>query len=88
MLPATNGVSERSASTLRRIKNWLPCWFRTSMMQGRLNHCMLLAIYKEMTDKSSLTDVAVNEFCFGSAERSYLFGHFCQNDLRVKVCTF
>ena len=47
------------------------------MIHGRLNHYMLLAIYKEMTDKSSLIDIAVNEFCFGSAERSHLFGYFC-----------
>ena len=80
MLPVTNTFSEWSASTLHRIKNWL----RTSMKQGRLNHCMLLATYKEMTDKLSLTDVATNEFCVGSDECSRLFGHFCQN-LRFKV---
>ena len=28
------------------------------MAQVRLNHCMLLAIYKDMTDKLNLTDVA------------------------------
>ena len=50
VMPATNVVSERSASSLRRIKNWL----RTSMMHGRLNHCMLLAMYKEKTDNLSL----------------------------------
>ena len=71
VLPATNAVSERSASTLRRIKNWL----RTSMTQERFNNCMLRAIYKEKTDKLSSIDVA-NEFCFGSDERSRLFGRF------------
>ena len=84
LLPAINAVSERSTSTLSRIKNWL----RTSITQGRLNHSIPLAIYKEMADKLSFTDVAANEFCFGSDERSRLFGHFCQNDLRFKVCTF
>ena len=79
MLPATNTVSERSAAIPCSIKNW----FRTSMTQGILNHCMLLAIYKEMTDKLSLINVAANEFCFDSDERSRLFGHFCQNDRRV-----
>ena len=29
-----------------------------SMTQGRLIHCMLFAIYKEMTDKLSLIDIA------------------------------
>ena len=41
-----------------------------------------------MTDKLSLIDVAANEFCFGSDERSRLFRDFCQNDLRFKVITF
>ena len=31
---------------------------------------MLLVIYKEMTDKLSLIDVAANELCFASGERS------------------
>ena len=78
-LPATNAVSEQSTSTLRRIKNWL----RTSITQGRLNRCMLLAIYKEMMDKLTLTDVAANEFCSGSDERSRLLGHFYSY---VRVC--
>ena len=73
MLPATNAVSEESTITLRRIKNWL----RTSMTQGRLNHRILLAIDKEMTDKLSLIEVGANEFCFGSDELSWLFSHFC-----------
>ena len=80
----TNAVSERSASALRRIKNW----FRTSMTQVRPNHCILLAIYEELRDKLNLIDVVANEFCFGSAERSRLFGDFCQNALDVKICTF
>ena len=29
-----------------------------SMTQRRLNHCMLFAIYKEVRDKLSLTDIA------------------------------
>ena len=51
------------------------------MAQGGLNHCMLLAIYKEMTDKLSLIDGGANEFCFGIDECSRLFSHFCQNEL-------
>ena len=77
LLPATNPVSEQSRITLRRIKNWL----RTSMTQGRLSHCMLLAIDKEMTEKLSLIYVDANEFYFGSDERSRLFSRFCQNQL-------
>ena len=72
VLPATTAFSERSASTLRIIK----IWFRTPLAQGGLNHSMLFAIYKEMTEKLSLIAVA-NEFCFGSDEHSCLFGLFC-----------
>ena len=82
VLPATDAVSEGSTSTLRRTKNWVP----TSMTQGKLSYCMLLAIYKEMMDRLSLIDVATNEFCFGGDEASWLFRHFCKNYLRfIKV---
>ena len=47
---------------------------------------MLLAIYKEITDKLGLIDAATNKFCFGSDERSRLFSG--QNDLRFKFYTF
>ena len=43
LLPATNAVSERSASAIRRIKNWL----RSTMSQERLNHCVLPSISNE-----------------------------------------
>ena len=45
--PATNAVSERSASAVCHIKNWL----RSTISQERLNHCMLLSIHKEKTDE-------------------------------------
>ena len=47
VLPATNAVSERSFSTLRRVKTYL----RSVMTQERLNDLMTLHIYKEQTDK-------------------------------------
>ena len=34
-----------------------------------------LALYAD--GQLSLIDIAANEFCFGSAERSDPFGHFC-----------
>ena len=49
---------------------------------------MLLAIYKEITDKLSLIGVAANEFCFVSDECSYLLGDFCQNDLRLYFLSY
>lgn len=85
MLPAINAVSEQSTSILHRIKNLI----RALVTQGRLKHCMLLAITKKkkMTEKLNLTDV-VNEFCFSSDERSRIFGRFFQDDLRFKVLNF
>jgi hypothetical protein len=47
VLPATNAVSERSFSTLKRVKTYL----RTRMTQERLNSLMILSTYKERTDK-------------------------------------
>ena len=45
VMPATNAISERSFSTLRRVKTYL----RSTMKQDRLNHLMLLHIHKNMT---------------------------------------
>ena len=73
--PTTNAVSERSASSMRRIKNWL----RSTMSQERLNHSMLLSIYKEKTDEISLKNVA-NVFCEANEERRRTFGIFCDTD--------
>ena len=57
LMPATNAMSERSASAMRRIKTYL----RTTMTQSRLNHIMLLHIHKHLTDSISHTAV-LNEF--------------------------
>ena len=78
VMPATNGVRERSVSNLRRIKDWL----RTSMIQKRLNHCMILSLLKEITDNVDLVVVA-NDFCSGKEERRKAFGNFQQNDFPV-----
>ena len=43
VMPATNAASERSFSTLRRVKSYL----RSTMKQARLNHTMVLHIYKK-----------------------------------------
>ena len=68
VLPATNAISERSASSMLRIKNWL----RSAMSQKRLNHRMLLSIHKK--------NVA-NVFCEANEERRRTFGIFCHKDL-------
>ena len=43
VMPATNAVSERSFSTMRRIKSYL----RSTMHQDHLNHLMTLHIYQD-----------------------------------------
>ena len=71
VMPATNAVSERSFSVMRRIKSYL----RSTMGQARLNHVMVLNIYKEKLDELNLTSIA-NEFVSGSEHRLRLFGNF------------
>ena len=75
VLPATNAVSERSFSSLRRIKTFL----RTTMSQARLNHLMTLNVHKELTDSLSLVDVA-NQFVSNHEIRMRTFGSFTDND--------
>ena len=60
-MPATNATSERSFSALRCIKIYL----RTTMVQKRLNHLMVLHAHK-----------VVNEFCAGNEYRMSKFGKF------------
>ena len=76
VMPASNAVSERSFSSLRRLKTYLP----STMTQSRLNHLMILHIHRKLTDKLNLTAVA-NEFVTGSEHRSTLFGTFETSDL-------
>ena len=65
VMPATNAVSERSASALRRIKTYL----RTTMHQDRLNHLMVLHVHKDKTDNIYL-EGCVNEFISLNSHRS------------------
>ena len=55
VLPATNAASERSFSTMRRLR-------RSTMGQARLNHLMVLNIHKEILDLWMIA----NEFGRGS----------------------
>ena len=52
VIPATNAVSERSASALRRVKTYL--W--STMTQLRFNNLLVLHVHKERTDSLQLTD--------------------------------
>ena len=55
--PATNAVSERSTSALRRVKTYL----RSTMTQERLNHLLLLHVHTERTDSLRL-ETCLQEF--------------------------
>ena len=68
VMPATNAISERSFSALRRLKNYL----RTTMLQERLNSLMLLYVHKDKTDKLDLQAV-LNEFVDSSSHRLSIF---------------
>ena len=71
VMPATNTVSERSFSALRRVKTYL----RSTMKQTRLNHLMILHVHKDITDSLNLNDIG-NEFVRCSEHRLSVFGHF------------
>ena len=71
IMPATNAASERSFSTLRRLKTYL----RNTMTQERLNHLMLLHVHKDIMDKLDLKSIA-SEFIGDSQHRIKLFGSF------------
>ena len=76
VMPATNAVSERSFSALRRIKTYL----RSTMSQVRLNHLLTLHIHRELTDKLDII-AAANEFLCNSEHREQVFGKFKCSDL-------
>ena len=67
VMPATNAVSERTASALRRIKTYL----RSTCSQKRLNHLMTLHIHKDYTDNLPLK--CLNEFVDNNAHKTYNF---------------
>ena len=68
----TNAVSERSVSSMRHFKNCM----RSTIPEERLNHCMLLSIYKEKTEKINLKNVT-KVFCEANEKRRRTFGIFC-----------
>ena len=65
VLPATNAVSERSFSALRRVKTFL----RSSMTQQRLNHLMVLHVHKELTDLLD-PQIVIRQFVMGHHDRA------------------
>jgi hypothetical protein len=75
VMPASNAVSERSFSALRRVKTCL----RSSMGADRLNRLMLLHVHKHRTDALDLLQVA-NSFASTDYRRA-IFGTFDVADL-------
>ena len=71
LMPATNAVSERSASAMRRIKTYL----RSTMTQLRMNNIMVLHIHNDLTDGIDVVP-ALNEFASVNEDRRRHFGHF------------
>ena len=71
VMPATNAVSERSFSAMRRLKSYL----RSTMTQSRLNHLMILHLNKEKLDSLDLNAIG-NQFVQGSEHRLQFFGKF------------
>ena len=65
VLPATNAISERSFSTLRRVKTYM----RATMTQQRLNSLMKLTIYKEETSALDVKEI-IKLFVGTSARRA------------------
>ena len=71
VIPATNAVSERSASALRCVKTYL----RSTMTQSRFNHLLVLHCHKGRTDSLSLAK-CLQEFADCRERRSDVFGKF------------
>ena len=69
-MPATNAISERSLSALKRVKTYL----RTTMTQRRLNHLMLLHVHKDKTDNIDLKEISNDFVC--NENRLSVFGQF------------
>ncbi|XP_068725038.1 zinc finger MYM-type protein 1-like isoform X1 [Montipora capricornis] len=79
VLSATNAVSERSFSALKRVNTYL----RSTTGDSRLNHLMMLHVHKDRTDALTLVDVA-NDFVGEKENRKQLFGKFSANDIPNK----
>lgn len=69
VLPATNAVSERSFSALKRVKTYL----RSTLGANRLNHSMILHVHKGKTDMLNIEEV-VDEFIQRKESRRAVFG--------------
>ena len=69
-VPTSVAASERSFSSLRRLKNWL----RNTMTQERLTHLALMNAHKEILDAINV-QCLMREFVSRTSERRSTFGH-------------
>ena len=68
VMPASNAVSERAFSTMRRIKTYL----LNTMTQNRLNHTMCISVHSEKLEEVDL-QTFLNEFIDNSDRRKAVF---------------
>ena len=83
-MPATNAVSERSFSALKRVKTYL----HSTTGDSRLNlveffNLMMLHVHKDRTDTLTLVDEA-NDFIREKENRKQSCGKFSKNDIPNK----
>ncbi|XP_068697297.1 zinc finger MYM-type protein 1-like [Montipora foliosa] len=70
-LPVASATSERTFSSLRRLKTYL----RSTMNQNRLNNCLLLHCQKSITDTLDTVDIA-KKFVRANEQRNRHFGKY------------
>ena len=70
VMPATNVISERSFSALKRVKTYL----RSTTSDTRLNNIMTLHVHKDRVDMLNLNDIAP-EFIGNVDSRRAIFGN-------------
>ena len=75
VMPATNAVSERSFSAMKRVKKYL----RYTTSDCHLNHLIVLHVYKDSTGSLSMVEVA-NAFVERNDSRHPIFGVFGEKD--------
>ena len=88
MMPAANGISKKSFSSLKRIKTYL----RSAAINNWLNHLLILHVHKLLTDRLDLTKVA-DDFVERRKGRKSKFGlWYCTAlffvSLFGRTCTF
>lgn len=79
VIPATNAVSERSFSVLKRIKTYL----RSTTEEARLNQIIRFHVHKDLADGTDILEVA-NLFVGYNQRRKHLFGKISQYDPLMK----